>query len=125
VQATFSAGGVVMPHLKAGKLRALAVTTTRRSANLPDVPTIAEGGVNGYELTSWQAIIAPARLPPAVAQRLNRAVTETVTTPEVRDNLRGQGYDATPTSLEETTRFINSELQRYGKLVKAVGVRPD
>ena len=125
VQMTFSSVGVVLPHIKAGKLRALAVTTKGRSGVLPEVPTINESGLPGYELISWQAVMAPAKLPPAVAQRLNKAVVDTLNAPEVRDSLKGQGYDSTPTSLEETTRFVNAELTRYAKLVKTVGVRPD
>jgi len=125
VQMTFSSMGVVLPHIKAGKLRAIAVTTAKRSNVLPEVPTVAESGVPGYELTSWQGIMAPAKLPPAVARRLNQAVIDTLNAPEVREGLRGQGYDSTPTSLEETSRFVNNELTRYARLVKAVGVRPD
>jgi len=125
VQMTFSSVGVVLPHIKAGKLRAIAVTTKGRSNVLPEVPTITESGLPGYELISWQAVMAPAKLPPAVAQRLNKAVVDTLNAPEVRDSLKGQGYDSTPTSLEETTRFVNTELTRYAKLVKTVGVRPD
>jgi tripartite-type tricarboxylate transporter receptor subunit TctC len=109
----------------AGKLRDFAVTTAKRSNVLPEAPTVAESGVPGYELTSWQGIMAPAKLTPPVARRLNQAVIDTRNAPEVRERLRAQSYDSTPTSLEETSRFVNNELTRYARLVKAVGVRPD
>ncbi len=125
VQMTFSSVGVVLPHIRAGKLVPIAATTVKRSSVLPDLPTMAEGGLPGYSLVSWQAILAPARLPPEVARKLNQAIVTTLNSPEVKENLNKQGYDATPSSIEETGRFIASEMARYAKLVKTVGVRPD
>jgi len=125
VQLTFGTIGVVLPHIKSGKLRALAVTSAKRSPVLPDVPTIAEAGVPGYEFMSWQAILAPGKLPPETARRLNHAVVSVLNMPEVKASLIEQGSEATPTSLEETNRFIASEMARGAKLVKQIGARPD
>ena len=125
VQFTFGTIGVVVPLVKAGKLRALAVTTAKRSPVIPDVPTMAEAGLPGYELVSWQAIIAPGRMSPEVTRKLNQAVVAVLNTPEVRNSLVEQGSDVLPTSPEEASRFIAGETERYAKLVKQIGVRPD
>ena len=124
VQFSFSSVGVAAPHVKAGKLRALGVTTLKRSTVLPEVPAMAEA-LPGYEIVSWQAILGPARLPPEAVRRLNQIIVSTLNTPDVRDALRGQGYDASPSTPEEAAQFIDREIQRYSKLVKTVGVRPD
>jgi tripartite-type tricarboxylate transporter receptor subunit TctC len=125
VQMTFSSVGVALPHIKAGKLRPLAVTTNKRSAVLADVPTIAEAALPGYSLVSWQAIVAPAKMSAEASLRLNQAVVATLNSSEVKESLSAQGYDATPSSIEEASRFISSEVARYAKLVKSIGVRPD
>jgi len=125
VQLTFGTIGVVVPYLKSGKLRALAVTTAKRSPVLPDVPTIAEAGVPGYEFTSWHALLAPAKLSPETARRLNQAVVSVLNSPEVKAALAEQGSEAMPTSQDEASRFLAGEMARGAKLVKQIGARPD
>ena len=125
VQLTFSSIGVVSSHIKAGKLRALAVTTARRSPLLPDVPAVSEAALPGYELVSWQAILAPAKLLADVTRKLNLALAVVFNAPEVKDSLLAQGYDGIPGSPEDASRFIISEMERYARIVKRVGVRPD
>jgi tripartite-type tricarboxylate transporter receptor subunit TctC len=123
VQLTFASMGIALPMIKSGSVRALAVTTAKRNALLPDLPTIAET-VPGYNMVSWQAIIAPAHLPPKVAEWLNHGVQATLKDPEVIASFNKLGYDATPTSLKETKEFVDSEMERYKKLVQVVGVSP-
>jgi tripartite-type tricarboxylate transporter receptor subunit TctC len=125
VQLTFGTIGVVQPHIKAGKLRALAVTSAKRSPVLPDVPTMAEAGVPGYEFMSWQALLAPGKLPPEIARKLNQATVSVLNSPEVKAALIEQGSVAMPTSLEEASRYIAAETARGAKLVKQIGARPD
>jgi tripartite-type tricarboxylate transporter receptor subunit TctC len=125
VQLTFGTIGVVAPLVAAGKLRAIAVTTAKRSPVLPEVPTMAEAGLAGYELNSWQAIIAPGKMPAETTRKLNQAVVAVLNTPEVKRTLNDQGSEALPTSPEDTARFMAEETARYAKIVKQIGVRPD
>ncbi len=125
VQITFSAMGVAPQFVKAGKLRALGVTTTYRARSLPDVPTIAEAGLPGYEVVSWQGILGPGRMPKRILDSMNRAVVNALKDPKVTDVLGSQGYDVTVSTPEEFDRFIRSEIKRYAKLVKTMGTRPE
>lgn len=109
------------PQIKAGKLRALAVTAATRSEALPDTPTMAEAGVSGYEATSWFGLLAPAATPPAVLKTLNEAIVAILNTPEVRAQLREQGAVATGESAEEFARFIKVEIAKWAKTVRESG----
>ncbi len=114
-----------LPHIKAGKLRALAVTGSKRSQLLPDLPTIAEAGVPGYDSYVWFGIVAPAGTPPEIIARLNAALVKTAATPEFRDRLTGQGYDVLSSTPEQMAASIRSEIDKWGKIVKASGARVD
>jgi tripartite-type tricarboxylate transporter receptor subunit TctC len=118
VDMSFPTISAAVPHIKAGKLRALAVTDTRRSPLLPDVPTLQEAGVKDFQFTQWLALLAPANTPRDVVTRLNEGLRKTLTSKEVRDKFSQQGFDAFITSPEEAGRFIASEVQRFGKLIK-------
>lgn len=125
VQLTFSSPGVAPPFVKAGKLRALAVTTAQRSRFFPELPTIAEAGLPGYELVSWQGILAPGKTPREIVSQLNAAIVTVLNMPDLKEYLAGRGYDATGSTAERFASFISSEIQRWGKLVKSIGARVD
>ncbi|WPB57474.1 tripartite tricarboxylate transporter substrate binding protein [Xylophilus sp. GOD-11R] len=110
----------VMPHVKSGSLRALAVTTAQRLPTLPDVPTVAEAGVPGYEVVSWGGVFAPARTPAAVIQRLNTAINKAVGSPEGREKLAGWGLLARTGTSEELETHLKAEIAKWGKVVQPV-----
>ena len=114
-----------LPHIKAGKLRALAVTGSKRASSLPDLPTIAEAAIPGYESYVWFGVVAPAGTPPEIIKRLNAELAKAAVTPEFRDRLTGQGYDVLSTSPEQMTASIRSEMDKWGKIVKASGAKID
>lgn len=112
-----------LPHARAGRLRALAVTTARRSAVLPDLPTIAEAGVRGYENSTWHGWLAPAGTPPAILNRLNAELVRSTRSPDVVERLAPDGGEPVGSSPEQFSRHIADELARWGRLVREVGIR--
>jgi tripartite-type tricarboxylate transporter receptor subunit TctC len=115
----------LMPHVKAGKLRALAVGTLVRSAVYPELPTIAESGYPGFEARAWQGIAGPAGLPPDVAKQLQAAIAKVMAMPEVRARLVEGGLDPIVTTPEEFGDFIRAEIAKWSKVAKDVGARVD
>jgi tripartite-type tricarboxylate transporter receptor subunit TctC len=118
VQLMFSSVVAILPHVKAGKLRALAVSSRERLSLLPDLPTIAEAGVPGYQSSSWYGILAPAGTPPDVVAKLNAALVKVVGAPEVRSALAKEGADPAGNSVEAFGAFIAAEKQRLGELIR-------
>jgi len=114
-----------LPHIKAGKLRALAVTGSKRAHSLPELPTIAEAGIPGYESYVWFGVVAPVGTPPEIVKRLNAELAKAAATPEFRDRLTGQGYDVLSTTPEQMTASIRSEMDKWAKVVKASGAKID
>jgi tripartite-type tricarboxylate transporter receptor subunit TctC len=114
-----------LPHIKAGKIRAIATTGLTRAAILPDVPTVAESGYPGFEAINWYAFVAPARTPKDVIARLNRELNAALASPEVREQLDAQGVEARPGTPEELAKFMESELATWGKVVKAAKIQPN
>ncbi|WP_219213862.1 Bug family tripartite tricarboxylate transporter substrate binding protein [Variovorax boronicumulans] len=112
-------------HVRGGKLRALAVTTAKRSPALPDVPTIAEAGVPGYEATSWFGLLAPAGTPAPIVAKLNAAILKALADPEVKKKLAEQGAESHGEKPEEFAAFIKSETAKWGKVVKESGASLD
>ena len=110
---------------KAGKLRALGVTTAKRSPAAPDVPTIAEAGVIGYEIGSWQGVFAPAATPPAIVKRLNTEIVRIINTPEVQEKLLALGAEPVGNSTEEFAVFVKAEVVKWGDVVKKSGAKVD
>jgi tripartite-type tricarboxylate transporter receptor subunit TctC len=108
-------------HVKAGKLRPLAVTTAQRSPALPDVPTIAEAGVPGYEATSWFGLLAPAKTPAPVVTRLNASILKALADPDVKKKLLEQGAEPAGETPAQFAAFIASETVKWGKIVKQSG----
>ena len=114
-----------LPHIKAGKLRALAVTGSKRSQLLPDLPTIAEAGVPGYDSYVWFGVVAPAGTPPEIVAKLNAALVKTAATPAFHDRLTAQGYDVFSSTPEQMAASIRGEITKWGKIVKASGAKVD
>ncbi|HSD99566.1 MAG TPA: tripartite tricarboxylate transporter substrate binding protein [Burkholderiales bacterium] len=112
-----------LPHARAGRLRALAVTTARRSAVLPDLPTIAEAGVPGYENSTWHGWLAPAGTPAAILIRLNSELVRSTRSPDVVDRLAPDGGEPVGSTPEQFARHIAGELASWSKLVKEAGIR--
>jgi len=108
-------------HVKSGKLRPIAVTTPQRSPALPDVPTIAEAGVPGYEATSWFGLLAPAKTPAPIVAKLNASILKALADPDVKKKLMEQGAEPHPESPEQFAQFIASETGKWGKIVKQSG----
>jgi tripartite-type tricarboxylate transporter receptor subunit TctC len=125
VTMTFDNITTAWPLAKGGKLRALGVTTAKRSPVAPEVPTLAEAGLAGYEIGSWQGVFAPAGTPPDIVKRLNTEMVRIINLPEVKDKLLALGAEPVGNSSEEFTAFVKAEVVKWGDVVKKSGARVD
>ena len=125
VQAMFDSVPSSAASARDGRLRALAVTTKNRIAPFPDLPTIAEAGVSGYEISTWYGIWAPARTPPAIINRLQQAVAAAARNPETRARFDALGAEPVADSPEAYARFVHAEFDRWGKLVRDARIKLD
>jgi len=125
LQFQFAAQITVDAFVKSGRLRALAVTSTQRAATLPDLPSVAESGVTGFEVINWFGIFAPARMPEALQQRLYSEIATALRTPEVRDKLVAQGSEIVASTPQQFRTFIRNDIQKWAKVVKAAGIKVD
>ena len=123
VMSAFIVPQVVLGPLKAGKLRALAVTARERLAILPDVPTTAEAGLPGLEAIVWNGIFVPAGTPASVVERLHRELVRAYNAPEVREQLRAGGSYAAADTPEEFAAFVRSEKEKWGRLSREAGIK--
>lgn len=123
IQLIFATGASSVGHIKAGKIRALAVTTAKRSALVPDLPTIAESGLKGYEANNWNGFWVAAKTPRAIVMRLNKDITAALSAPDIKELLFKQGLDAAPSSPEDLAAYMKSEYQKWAKVIKAAGVK--
>ncbi|WP_423194165.1 Bug family tripartite tricarboxylate transporter substrate binding protein [Cupriavidus sp. H18C2] len=114
-----------LPFIRDKRMKALAVTSATRSAQLPDVPTLAESGMQGFEVGAWQGMMVPARTPPEIVQRLNAAVTKALASADVRASLAAQGAEPRGSTPEAYGRYVAQEIDRWGKVVKDSGVTLD
>ena len=125
VQAAFPTTPGAAPHVRSGRLRALAVSTTQRTTALPDVPTFEEAGVKDMIVTNWFGLFAPARLPAEVTSRLHKSVIDATQAPDVRTKFSNLSLDIQTTSPRDFEAHLKSELARWGKVVKAAGIKPE
>lgn len=116
---------VALPHVKSGRLRGIAITSARRSTLVPELPTIAESAVRGFEAGTWYGLLAPRGTPREIIIRLNRAVVQIVQLPDVREKLAAQGAEPLTGSPEEAGEFVRREISRWAKVVKAANIRLD
>jgi tripartite-type tricarboxylate transporter receptor subunit TctC len=123
VIAMFADAPVLMPQIRAGKLTALAIAAEQRNPVLPDVPTLAEEGYADTVTNNWYGLLAPAKAPPAIIARLNRAVRAALADPDVRQKLVNVGAVPAPTTPEEFTDFLRDELARWGKVIREKGIK--
>jgi tripartite-type tricarboxylate transporter receptor subunit TctC len=125
VQLVFSSPSTAIPQVKSGRLKGLAVTTAKRSQMLPDLPTIAESGFPGYDTDNWYGVVTAAKTPRAVIDRLNREFGRALNVPEVKEALLRQGLEVAPGTPEAFGAYMKSEYQKWGKLIREVGIRPE
>lgn len=112
-------------YIKAGKLRALGVTTTNRAAVLPDVPAIADAGLPGYEATQWFGILAPAGTPRTIIERLHQEITRALRAPDVKDRMTAEGTEVVGSTPEEFASHIKLETEKWARVIKAAGIKPE
>jgi len=114
-----------LPQLKAGKLRPLAVTTVQRSSFFPEVPTMIEAGVPGYDFTTWYALVVPTGTPGAVVARLNGELAKIAVHPQVKEQFTGQGMETAHTPTKDAQAYLRAEVEKWGKVIKASGATAD
>ncbi len=125
VQVMFAGSSSAMPHVTAGKLRALGVASPKRIASAPALPTLAESGLPGFDVTSWYSIVAPAGTPPAVVERLQREIAKALDAPDVKTKLAGLGAEPVANTPSEFSAMIKVESAKWGKIVKDANIRPE
>jgi tripartite-type tricarboxylate transporter receptor subunit TctC len=125
VDMIFGEVGTVMPQIKAGKLRALAVTSGRRSLGSPEWPTIAESGLPGFDVTSWNGVLVPAGTPRPIIDRLNAEFNKVLAMPEIRQAMLERGYEPVGGDPARFSQHIRSETAKWGPVVKQIGLQID
>ncbi len=125
VDTLFTGALGVFPHIKSGRLRALAVTTSQRLASVPELPTVAEAGVKGFEVTSWNGVLVPAGTPSPIVQKLNTSINEALRASDVRQRLESQGLQIVASTPEQFGQFIKAEIAKWGKVVRAAGIKAE
>jgi tripartite-type tricarboxylate transporter receptor subunit TctC len=124
-QVMFNTALTTLPHVKSGKLRALAATSAKRMDSVPELPTVAEAGVPGYENSSWTAIGAPAGTPQAVVQRLNREFAAILALPDIREKHAAAGAVIAGGTPQEFHDYLRVEYAKFGRLIKEAGIKLD
>ena len=114
-----------LPHVRSGALRALAVTRLNRSSLFPELPTLDEAGITGFDMDSWAGIVAPAHTPPAIVSELNSALRKIIDDPNIKSKLGNVGFEAFSSSPAELGDFIRVQLGKWGKMVKDAGIQPE
>jgi tripartite-type tricarboxylate transporter receptor subunit TctC len=122
---TYSSIPTILPHVRGGKVRALGVGNAQRLSSLPEFPTIAEAGVPGYEAYAWGGMIGPANMPKEIVQRLNKEIVEILKLKDVTDRMLSEGTVPTPSSPEEFTAYMKTELKKWGDVVKLANIKAE
>ena len=125
VQLVFATTASAIPQIRAGRIKGIAVTTSRRSSLMPDLPTISEAGLTGFDANNWYGIVVPARTPRAIIDQLNAEVTKILHMDDVKATLRNQGLDPAPGTPEQFGAYIHSERIKWAKVVKASGAKAE
>ena len=123
VQVMFANTLSVLPLIRSGRLRALGISGAKRSAAVPEIVTIAEAGLNGFEAATWFGLFAPSGTPPAIVQRLSAEIVRIVQQPDMKERLLSQGADPIGMPAESFRAYVKAELAKWGKVVRASGVR--
>ncbi|MBI4207286.1 MAG: tripartite tricarboxylate transporter substrate binding protein [Betaproteobacteria bacterium] len=118
----FASPSSSIPHVKSGRIRGLAVTTRKRSVIVPDLPTVAEAGIPGYEVNNWYAMVAPAKTPKAVIARLNKELVRILNDAEVKRLLLLHGVEASPSTPEDLGKYMKAEFEKWGRLIAEAGI---
>jgi tripartite-type tricarboxylate transporter receptor subunit TctC len=126
VQMMFATAPLALPHIKSGKLRAIAYNSTRRAPFLPDVPTVIESGVTGTEMpSSWHGLLAPARLPAPILAKLSGEVQKAMKDPQMRERIVAIGLEPVGSTPEAFRKLVMDNIKRFAELVKLAGVEPE
>lgn len=125
IQVLFNSALPTVPHIKSGRMRALATTGAKRMSILPELPTVAEAGLKGYENSTWSGLGVSARTPPAIIERLNKEINAVLQLPEVQEAARVDGSLITGGTTEQFREILKSELAKFGKLIKQAGIKSD
>jgi tripartite-type tricarboxylate transporter receptor subunit TctC len=120
---SFPTGPSAMPHVHTKRLRALGVTSAKRATGLPDIPTIAEGGLPGYDASAWYGVLAPAGTPSPIVAKLQSEIQVAMRAPDIVDKLSAQGLEPAPNNADEFARFIAAELAKWSKIIGAAGIK--
>ena len=125
IQMSFSTVPAALPHIQAGRLRALGIGSPSRASALPDVPTVSEAGLPGFDVSAWNGVLGPARTPVAIVNRLNRELAEIARQPDTREKAAAQGTDLVSGTPQEFAAYIKSQIAKWSKVVRAAGIQPD
>jgi tripartite-type tricarboxylate transporter receptor subunit TctC len=125
IELVFAGTAALMTHVKAGRLRPIGVTAAKRVGSLPEIPTIAEGGLPGYEISAWHGMIAPAGTPAPIVNRLSAAVSAVLADAEIRKRFAVLGAEPVGSTPEAFTAFLNADIDRLGKLIRAANIKAD
>ena len=125
VDVYFATMPAAVPFVASGKLRALAVTSDRRSLRMPELPTISESGLTGYSATTWYGLYAPKGTAPEIVNQVHRATVEVLKNPELREQLVQRGFEPVGDSPKEFAAFISSEIAKWAKVVRLAGIEPE
>jgi tripartite-type tricarboxylate transporter receptor subunit TctC len=125
MQLTFANLVAVLPHVQSGRLRALGLTSAKRSAAAPSLPTIAEGGLSGYDFTSWFGMLVPAGTPKEAIRRISDGIIKALNTPDLSERLTGNGADIIAAGPREFSAYLQSETAKWSKVIGQAGIKPE
>jgi tripartite-type tricarboxylate transporter receptor subunit TctC len=125
VNLIFATAASAVPHLKSGRIKGIAVTTAKRSALLPELPTLSEAGLAGFDANNWYGLVVPAKTPRAIIDQLNAEVTKILAMPEVKTALFNQGLDPAPGTPEQFGAYIKSERAKWARVIKESGAKAE